>query len=270
MQGREAYRGPLQAIIFDWAGTTVDYGCRGPVAVFQRAFNSFGLYPSQEQIRRPMGMEKRQHCAEMLAMPELAEQWQAKYGKLPGKDETDAVFAKVWELMPGTLADYAEPVPHCLEVMEHLRERGMKIGSCTGYSRPMMTELLPRARKAGYNPDCLVCADEVPAGRPMPWMCWLNCMRLSVFPPDAVVKVGDTIADIKEGLNAGHWTVGVVRSSNALGLSEAEADSLELAELRAKEAEIESMFRQAGAHYVISDLAELPHVCDLIEQGLES
>lgn len=264
----EAYKGPVQAVIFDWAGTTVDHGCRGPVAVFERAFEHFGLSPTREEIRKPMGMEKRAHCRAMLDMPRLNQQWQAKYGASPAEKDVDAVFAKVWELMPATLADYAEPVPHCVETMAELRSKNIKIGSCTGYSRPMMTELLPRAQKAGYSPDCLVTADEVPTGRPMPWMCWLNCMRLGVFPPQAVVKVGDTITDIKEGLNAGHWTVGVTATSNALGLTAEEAARMDAAELAAAEVPVKADFLAAGAHFVISDLSELPGLCEQISQRL--
>ena len=40
---RTAYTGPVQAVILDWAGTAVDHGCRGPVAVFSRAFERHGI-----------------------------------------------------------------------------------------------------------------------------------------------------------------------------------------------------------------------------------
>lgn len=262
--GREKYSGPVQAVILDWAGTTVDHGCRGPAAVFSRAFESFGIEPSIEEVRGPMGREKKEHCRTMLAMPRLRELWLRKHGRYPDEGDVEAVFARVGELMAPTLADYAEPVPGCLEAIAELRKRGVKIGSCTGYSRYMMEKLLPRARSAGYSPDCLVTADEVPEGRPLPWMCWLNCMRLSVFPPESVVKAGDTIADIKEGLNAGHWSVGLTRSSNALGLSEKEAREMDQMELARREAEARGAFLKAGAHYVISTISELPELCDKI------
>lgn len=265
---RGKFLGPVQAVILDWAGTTVDHGCRGPVAVFLRAFGSFGIEPTVAEAREPMGMEKREHVAAMLAMPRLAALWAGAHGKKPDDDDVDAVFNAVWELMPHTLADFAEPVPGLVEAIAALRAKGIKIGSCTGYSRAMMSELLPIAEKLGYKPDCLVTADEVPAGRPWPWMCWQNCMKLGVFPPEAVVKVGDTLADIREGINAGHWSVAVTRTSNAIGLNADETARLEPADLAAREKELAHEFRKAGAHYVISSISELPALCDEISACL--
>ena len=263
-----AYTGPVRAVILDWAGTAVDHGCRGPVAVFTRAFEKFGVSPTIEETRAPMGKEKREHVATMLGMPRIEELWRGHKGAKPADEDVDAVFAEVRTLMPSTLADFAEPVPGCVEAMEKLRQRNIKIGSCTGYSRAMMTELLPAAERKGYKPDCLVTADEVPAGRPMPWMCWQNCMRLGVFPPQAVVKVGDTIADIREGLNAGHFSVAVTRTSNSIGLTADAVAALETAELERQERELAREFRKAGAHYVISSIAELPELCDEISACL--
>ena len=258
------YTGPVQAVILDWAGTAVDHGCRGPVAVFTRAFERFGIEPTTDEVRAPMGREKREHVAAMLAMPRLAALWKAKNGHAPDDADVSAVFSAVSELMPATLADYAEPVPGCVEAMARLRDMGVKIGSCTGYSRAMMENLLPRAAAAGYVPDCVVTADEVPAGRPWPWMCQMNCMRLSVFPPEAVIKVGDTVADIEEGLNAGHWSVAVTRTSNALGLTAEEAAALPAEELARREAELARSFREAGCHEVISSVADLPELVTAI------
>lgn len=266
--GRKTYAGPVQAVILDWAGTAVDHGCIGPVAVFKQAFESFGIEPATRETREPMGREKREHVAAMLAMPRIARLWAAKYGAQPGQDAINDVFAAVQDLMPGVLADYGVPVPGCVEAMAALRQRGIKIGSCTGYSRSMMEKLLPAAEQAGYRPDCLVTADEVPAGRPLPWMCWRNCEKLGVFPPEAVVKVGDTVADIEEGLNAGHFSVAVTRSSNSIGLTAEEAAAMDPDELADMEASLARRFRQAGAHYVISSIAELPELCDDISACL--
>lgn len=264
------YTGPVQAVILDWAGTAVDHGCRGPVAVFSRAFARFGLTPEVAEVRAPMGREKREHVAAMLAMPRLAAQWRERSGHAPDDADVDAIFAVVADLMPETLADYAEPVPGCIEAMAALRARGVKIGSCTGYGREMMTRLEPRAAAAGYVPDCVVTADEVPAGRPWPWMCMLNCMRLGVHPPEAVIKVGDTVADVEEGLNGGHWSVAVTRTSNALGLSAEEARALDPGELARREAALARSFREAGAHHVISSVADLPDLADAVSARLRA
>lgn len=265
---RTAYTGPVQAVILDWAGTAVDHGCRGPVAVFSRAFERYGIRPEVAEVRAPMGREKREHVQAMLAMPRLAELWRAVQNSAPDDAATNAVFAAVQELMPETLADYATPVPGCVEALAALRAKGLKIGSCTGYSREMMVRLMPRAEAAGYKPDAVVTADEVPQGRPWPWMCYLNCQRLGVHPPESVIKAGDTMADIEEGINAGMWSVGVTRTSNALGLTAEEAAALPVEELCRREEELGRAFLDAGAHYVISSIADLPGLVDQVNARL--
>lgn len=150
---RTAYTGPVQAVILDWAGTAVDHGCRGPVAVFSRAFERYGIAPEVAEVRAPMGREKREHVQSMLAMPRLAELWRVAQDSAPDDAATDKIFAAVQELMPETLADYATPVPGCVEAIAALRAKGLKIGSCTGYSRNMTVRLMPRAEALGYKPD---------------------------------------------------------------------------------------------------------------------
>lgn len=44
----------IQAVIFDWAGTTVDYGCFAPVQAFQEAFAHHGVPVTLEETRKPM------------------------------------------------------------------------------------------------------------------------------------------------------------------------------------------------------------------------
>ncbi|MBD5641116.1 MAG: phosphonoacetaldehyde hydrolase [Desulfovibrio sp.] len=255
------YTGRIQAVILDWAGTAVDFGCFGPVAVFQAAFEHFGLAPTLEETREPMGIAKRDHVARMLAMPRISRQWQSAWGRLPLEEDIDAIYAKTLELMPGTLASHAEPVPGCGDALSALRDAGIKIGSCTGYTRPMMTELIPRARAAGFDPDCLVCSDEVPQGRPWPWMCWRNCENLDVFPPEAVVKAGDTVADIEEGLNAGCWSVGMVESSSGVGLAPEERAAMPADRLASLDRAQAEKLLAAGAHFVIAGMADLPVLC---------
>jgi phosphonoacetaldehyde hydrolase len=90
----------------------------------------------------------------------------------------------------------------------------------------MMTFLLDEAKKRGYQPDSMVCATDVLAGRPAPWICLRKAENLGVYPAETVVKVGDTQPDIYEGLNAGMWTISLAKTGNELGLSEKETEAL--------------------------------------------
>ena len=72
--------GQLQAVLFDWAGTTVDYGSRAPAQVFQEIFRRSGVEITVAEAREPMGRAKRDHIATVLAMPRVASAWQQAHG----------------------------------------------------------------------------------------------------------------------------------------------------------------------------------------------
>ena len=99
-----------------------------------------------------------------------------------------------------------------------MRARGLKIAASTGYFRAAARAVVEAARSQGYVPDFAIGADDVPAGRPAPWMIFRCMEALDVFPPSSVVKVGDTSVDVEDGRNAGCWSVGVIDSSSEMGL----------------------------------------------------
>ncbi|MDW8324929.1 MAG: phosphonoacetaldehyde hydrolase [Anaerolineales bacterium] len=267
---RRSYCGPLQAVLFDWAGTTVDYGCFSPTAPFIRVFAAHGVTVTIEQARGPMGLMKRDHIRALTQLPEVAAQWQAVHGRPPAEADIEAMFAEFVPLQVAVLADYAAPIPGVVETVAELRRRGLKIGSTTGYTREMMEVLAPEAARRGYAPDAWVCSTDVPAGRPYPWMAFQNAMRLNVYPMEAMVKIGDTVPDIEEGLNAGMWTVGVALTGNELGLTEAEVAALSPEARRRRLTPIYQKLYQAGAHYVVDSVADCLPVLDEIEKRLAS
>lgn len=266
---QRTYRGPLKAVILDWAGTTIDFGSFAPVAVFIRLFEQQGISISKEDVRSGMGLMKKDHLRLILNRPTVAEAWRQKRGSDPSDADIDSLFGEFATLQTEILRQYTLPIRGLAETIADLRRRKIKIGSTTGYTRAMMDIVLPEAEKQGYVPDALVCPDEVPAGRPYPWMVYQNLINLQVYPSEAVVKVGDTLPDIEEGLNAGLWTVGVALSGNLLGLSEAEVAALPAAELAAQREAIAKQLYQSGAHYVIDGIWDLPPVLDDIQMRLK-
>ena len=100
--------------------------------------------------------------------------------------------------------------------------------------------------------------NEVPAGRPAPYMIYKNMIDLAIPSVDQVVKVGDTIADIKEGVNAKVWSVGIVTGSNEMGVSEDEYNSRPAEEWESLKKEVRERMLAAGAHFVLDTIAELP------------
>jgi phosphonoacetaldehyde hydrolase len=131
-----------------------------------------------------------------------------------------------------------------------------------------MERLLPVANEAGLVLDNLVCAGDLPSGRPGPLMMYKCFLDLDVWPAASVVKVDDTEVGIAEGLAAGCWTVGVALSGNATGLSRSELAALEPSQVEAHRARATRQLERCGAHYVIDSVAGLETIIDRIEGRL--
>ena len=154
---------------------------------------------------------------------------------------------------------FADPKPGVIDAVAALREAGLKIGSTTGYTDAMMEIVVPKAAELGYAPDHWVSADGTEGyGRPYPYMIFHNMQVLRLMDVRRVAKVGDTISDIKEGKNAGAFTVGVTEGSSQMGLSLAEFEALSPAEQDRERLMAREAFLAAGADAVIDTMAELP------------
>lgn len=258
----------IECVIMDWAGTAVDYGCFAPVAAFMKAFAERGLDISVAQTRKPMGLPKIQHIRELLGMPGVNEQFADRYGRVWTEEDVVGLNRLFEQYLFASLAEYTDPIPGVIPVVEQLRAGGIKVGSTTGYTRKMMEVVLPGAKAKGYYVDYCATPDLLSAGRPAPYMIFENLMKLDIPSLDTVVKVGDTIADIKEGVNAKVWSVGVVLGSNEMGLTEEEVKSMPASELEERIADVEKRMLAAGASYVIRSIEELPALIQTINSKL--
>jgi phosphonoacetaldehyde hydrolase len=258
----------LQAVILDWAGTTVDHGSRAPARAFVEIFRRSGVAIDEAEARGPMGQAKRDHIASILALPRVAAAWRARHGAPPGAADVDRLYDDFLPLQLASLADHADVIPGVPEVVAECRRRGLKIGGTTGYTRPLMDVLEPIARAHGYRPDASICADDVRRGRPAPWMLFHAAERLGVFPMSGVVAVDDTPVGVEAARNAGAWAVGVTRTGNGLGLSREEVERLDRRELDRRLAGVRGELERAGAHVVVEGVADLMPVLDRIDERL--
>jgi len=247
------------AVIFDWAGTTVDFGSLAPVRALQKLFAGRGIEVTEQEARHDMGIHKKDHIRALLSR---------KTAGQPSETIVEALFAEFIPMQTESLVDCSAVIPGVAETAQKLRARGIRIGSTTGYTRPMLEVLLARAAKEGYAPDCALCPDDAGAGRPWPWMCYLAAIEMRTYPMYTMVKIGDTISDIEEGLNAGMWTVGVARTGNMIGLTEQQLTGLTIAEQAARLSAGHRKLSAAGAHYTIDGVADFYPLLEQIEERL--
>jgi len=248
---------PVKAVIFDWAGTVVDFGCMAPVEALIDVFAAEDVALTPAEARADMGKAKIEHLRAILAAPAVAARWQEAKGRGPGEDDVLRLYERLEPVMEIAAARAAILIPGAAETVAELRELGVKIGSGTGYTREMMRGIEPAAAEQGYAPDVMICAGETPQGRPAPYMSWAAMIALDVWPARACIKVDDAPVGIAEGHSAGCWTVGLSGSGNEVGLDLAGYRALGDVERRAALAEAEATLRAAGADFVIEDVSQL-------------
>jgi len=249
----------IRLVVFDWAGTTVDHGCFAPVRPFIEAFAAMGVTLEADEARGPMGLHKKDHVRALLALPALAERWRSVHGR--GATEADVEHLYTREFVPrqmDALKGAGRLIDGLLESMAWLRAREIRIGSTTGYFREALDAVAAEARDQGYAPEAAFCPSDVSAARPAPWMIFRNMEATGVFPPAAVLKIGDTLPDVEEGRNAGVWSVGVARTGSEVGLSAEELAALSSNEQARRVARARETLRAAGAHAVVDSVADLP------------
>ena len=240
----------IKAVIFDWAGTTVDYGSMAPIKGFIDGFRSIGFDITNEMARKPMGLLKIDHTRAIAAM----------LGEPVSEEQILKAYQVFEETLFSNIEQHCDIKEHVLETVGWLRRLGIRIGSTTGYTSAMMEKVLPKAAEQGYSPDFCITPDQTEGGRPYPHMIRCNLAHFGVTDPREAIKVGDTIVDIEEGRNAGCWTVGVIMGSSELGLDRNEVAALSDDELSARKAVVRSVFREARADYIIDDMGELPDI----------
>ncbi|MGL5757918.1 phosphonoacetaldehyde hydrolase [Plesiomonas sp.] len=262
----------VNALILDWAGTVVDFGSFAPTSIFVEAFSVAYDFPvSLEEARQPMGLGKWAHIEALSRLPSVAQRWFTQFGRPMDKSDIDMIYQTFMPLQIEAVKFFATPIPGVLPVLNQLRDQGMRIGSCSGYPRPVMEVLVPVAAQHGYAPDHWVASDDLAAGaRPGPWMALANVLALGIDAVQHCVKVDDSVPGITEGLNAGMWTVGLAVSGNEFGATWEAFSAMSAAEIAERRQPASDKLRAAGAHYVIDTLADIIPVIEDINRRLQN
>lgn len=262
---RRRYAGPVRAAIFDWAGTTVDFGCQAPITSLVDAFAKVGVEVPLATARLPMGTAKWDHIRALLDMPQIAAAWQRAHGRAPIAADVDDLYDRFLPLQVAAVERHAVLIPGTVETMAALKARGIRIGTTTGFPRPVMEVVIPAAARQGYAPEVIVCAGETPSGRPGPAMALKALIELDIHPVQAAVKIGDTVVDVAEGLNAGMWTIALAVTGNEVGLTAPEWAALPADRQAGLRRVAADRLQAAGAHEVVDGIADVPAAIDRIE-----
>src|SRR5476651_133244 len=150
---RRVYQGPIEAVLLDWAGTTMDHGCMAPAVVFVEVFKRKEVPISVEEARVPMGAHKRVHIQRITELPSVRERWIKVHGRPPGDDDVEAMFQAFIPLQLACLGEYSQLIPGALDAVKAMRKRGYNFFFTDAYTTEMTKINLADAARQGYVPD---------------------------------------------------------------------------------------------------------------------
>lgn len=269
MHGESAVRPQgVSAVVFDWAGTVVDFGSHAPMGAFVELFASEGIQISIDEARVPMGLPKWQHIQALGRLPRIAQVWQQARGVAFSDADVDRLYEVFTPMNIAAIPRHAQLISGVSDLVSELRSLGIKIGSTTGYNRDIMAVLAPLAAEQGFVPDNLVCAGDLPENRPSPLGMYRCFLDLGAWPAHRVVKVDDTVPGLMEGRHAGCWTVGVLASGNEVGLTEAQWGGLDASARNGLREKARARLEEAHPDFWVDTVAELPGILSTIDARL--
>ena len=188
----------VKLVVFDLAGTTVqDDG--SITECFLQAMHAFGYSVNPGRVNELMGYKK------IEAIRILVQEAEPDSGNI-----TDELLAQIHNRFEQNMLHHYQTTPnlrpmHDAEaVFAALQAAGVAVGLDTGFTRAIADVIVERLGwlKSGLA-NYLVASDEVPAGRPHPFMIQKMMQQAGITNAQQVVKVGDTEVDVNEGKNAG-------------------------------------------------------------------
>jgi len=188
--------GPIQLVVFDMAGTTVDDKGNRVLRCLIEAAQIHGLPGTPDELNALMGMNK----LEVFTM--LAERRYPAGSSAAAQLAHDALTTFVTQ-MQAAYEDNLSPIPGAEETFVFLRERGIKIAIDTGFDATIGSLIMERLNWLGRLVDVVVFSSDVSRGRPAPYMIFRAMEQLNILDVRQVMKLGDSPADLEEGYNAG-------------------------------------------------------------------
>lgn len=195
-----------QLFVFDMIGTTVEPSGIIPDS-FRAALAAAGVNLTDEQIANVRGKSKYEAIGVLLA-------------EADGGGISPAMLDPVYEDFRTRLSDHyrnggAKPVDGVGRVFDWCRSINARVTLTTGFDRDI-ADLLVRSLDWSHRIDGLVCNDDVAQGRPAPYLIQRAMEEAGCSTARAVASVGDTVADLQAGRNAGiGWNFGVLTGAHA-------------------------------------------------------
>jgi len=258
----------IEAIVFDLAGTLIDFGSLAPSQVLIKLFDRLGIKITRKQAIGPMGIEKRAHIKALLTTRKINSEWKKKFKSKPTVKDIDKLFKLFNPELKKIINKHSKFISGNKKTLDLIKNKIKKIELNTGYSEEILKVILPELKKQRFIPDVSYSSSYTKIGRPSAEIIYRIFSDLNITKGSNCIKVDDTIPGLQEGLNAGMWVIGVIFSGNEFGKNEHEFNKLTNKEKLKFRKKISRKFKKIGAHYVIDTIKDLPKIIERIENKI--
>ena len=259
----------IEAIVFDLAGTLIDFGSLAPSQVLIKLFDRLGIKITRKQAIGPMGIEKRAHIKALLTTRKINSEWKKKFKSKPTVKDIDKLFKLFNPELKKIINKHSKFISGSKKTLDFIKNKKIKIGINTGYSEEILKVILPELKKQRFIPDVSYSSSYTKIGRPSAEIIYKIFSELNITKGSNCIKVDDTIPGLLEGVNAGMWVVGVIFSGNEFGKTEVEFNKLSFKDKTKFRKKIKKKFEKVGAHYVIDTIKDLPKIIKIIQTRIK-
>jgi phosphonoacetaldehyde hydrolase len=252
----------IKLLVGDFSGTIIDRYSLAPITAFQNAFKKHNINISNAEIRKYMGLKKREHIEHVLKTSNISVN-----NKLV--DQYYNEFESELKNLLINYPSYTQLLPYTKETIQYLKicNKNLKFGITTGFPKNMIPPITKSLHIQDFEwmINSIVAADEVPHSRPHADGINKIMKQYNITNPHEVIKIGDTPADMAEGLNAGAYTIGLVKYNNKMGeaVDNINDDKSRMDAKLLKDAYYD--LEKVRPHFVIHDIRKLPTVFGMIE-----
>lgn len=258
-------KGPIKTVIFDLEGTIIDKGCMAPVEAITKLFSNYrydlnknGYELTKNDIRKNLHINRVEYITSIA--------------KIISKDiNIKELLENYNKIQEEHFDEYNNIIEGSHTLFGKLREENINIGAISpSYDDRLSTLIGTRLIRKNLIPDRLITNIEE-FELPSPALIYKCLNQLDTYPLQSVVKVDDTPIGIKEGLNAGCWTIGVSKWSSLCNYqSKFEIENMSELERNKRERIARKELLKSGAHFVVSDLSYVFDVIQLINNKLRN
>jgi HAD superfamily hydrolase (TIGR01549 family) len=216
----------IHAILFDVIGTSVME--KDPSIItrcFVKAFADRHILVDEKYIATYRGLDKREAISAILQVLQRP------------LSLADTILEAFNNNVADNIHNFSEN-NELRKTIEILKQRKIVIGVGTGLSSDIFQLIFNKLNWSSLRFDYIGIAEKVGRGRPHPDML-LEMMKENNIDPTEFLKVGDTVADIQEGKNAGVLTAAILSGTT-----------------------VESKLREENPDFIINGLGEIIAILD--------